>query len=92
MARKDIRHYSLDELKALRRRGKTHTRADAPAREIEPDFWRNARVIMPAPGKTSVHLRVDSDVLEWFKKQGDNGHLTHMNAVLRSYMEGHRKR
>jgi len=42
------------------------------------------------PGKTSVHLRVDSDVFEWFKKQGD-GHLTHMNAVLRSYVDAHRR-
>jgi uncharacterized protein (DUF4415 family) len=42
------------------------------------------------PGKTTVHLRVDSDVLEWFKKQGD-GHLTRMNAVLRSYVDAHRR-
>ncbi len=44
----------------------------------------DARVIMPS-GKSSVHLRVDSDVLEWFKAQG-KGHLTRMNAVLRSYV------
>jgi len=30
-------------------------------------------------------LRVDSDVLEWFRAQG-KGHLTRMNAVLRSYV------
>jgi hypothetical protein len=39
-------------------------------------------------GKTSVHLRVDTDVLAWFKAQG-RGHLTRMNAVLRAYMEAH---
>jgi uncharacterized protein (DUF4415 family) len=38
------------------------------------------------PGKKSVHLRVDADVLEWFRAQG-KGYLTRMNAVLRSYME-----
>jgi uncharacterized protein (DUF4415 family) len=61
------------------------TREDAP--EVEPgeDFWRNARVVMPS-GKKSVHLRVDADVLEWFRAQG-RGYLTRMNAVLRSYME-----
>ena len=53
------------------------------------DFWKRARVVMP-PGKTSVHLRVDSDVFEWFKKQGD-GHLTRMNAVLRSYVEAQKE-
>lgn len=89
MARKDIRRYSLDELKALRARGKTRTRADAPVREIDEDFWKNAHMVMPPPGKTSVHLRVDSDVLEWFREQG-SGHLSRMNAVLRSFMEARR--
>ena len=53
------------------------------------EFWKRARVVVP-PGKTSVHLRVDSDVFEWFKKQGE-GHLTRMNAVLRSYVDAHRR-
>jgi uncharacterized protein (DUF4415 family) len=74
----------------MRARGKTRTRRDAPAREIEEDFWEHAQVVMPGPGKTSVHLRVDSDVLEWFRKQG-RGHLSRMNAVLRSYVESRRK-
>ena len=39
--------------------------------------------------KTSIHLRVDPDVLEWFKSQG-KGHLTKMNAVLRAYYEAHK--
>lgn len=90
MARKDIKRYSLEELKAMRARGKTRTRADAPVREIDEEFWRHARVVMPGPGKMSVHLRVDSDVLEWFREQG-RGHLSRMNAVLRSYMEARRK-
>jgi uncharacterized protein (DUF4415 family) len=68
----------------------TPTRADAPEIELDEDFWRNARVVMPdAKGKTSVHLRVDSYVFEWFKHQG-KGHLTRMNAVLRAYMESRR--
>jgi uncharacterized protein (DUF4415 family) len=45
---------------------------------------------MPS-GKTSVHLRLDSDVVEWFKKHG-KGHLTRMNAVLRAYVEAQRHR
>ena len=36
------------------------------------------------PTKTDVHIRVDSDVLEWFKSQG-KGYQTKMNAVLRAY-------
>jgi uncharacterized protein (DUF4415 family) len=47
-------------------------------------------VVMPH-GKSSVHLRVDTDVLAWFKAQG-RGHLTRMNAVLRSFMEAQSRR
>jgi uncharacterized protein (DUF4415 family) len=89
MARDAIKRYSLDELEEKVARGDyVPTRPDAPEIELDEDFWRNARVVMP-PGKKSVHLRVDADVLAWFKAQG-RGHLTRMNAVLRAYMEAHR--
>ena len=68
------------------------SKARAGAAEDLPvgvDFWKRAKVVMPR-GKTSVHLRVDSDVFEWFKQQGD-GHLTRMNAVLRSYVDAHKR-
>jgi len=80
-----VRH-SLSEIKAMREQGKDRTRADAPeAKSLGAEFWRSARVVMPS-GKTSVHLRLDSDVVEWFKARG-KGHLTRMNAVLRAYVE-----
>ena len=85
-AENDTKQYSLEDLKERRRQGKTKTRIDAPKRAVEPEFWASARVVMPPPGKSSVHLRVDSDVLEWFREQG-KGHLSRMNAVLRSFME-----
>jgi uncharacterized protein (DUF4415 family) len=89
MAKKDTRRYSPDELKAMRERGDyVPTRPDAPTAKIDEEFWQSAQVVMP-PGKESVHLRVDSDVLEWFKAQG-KGHLTRMNAVLRSYVAAHK--
>ncbi len=85
----DTRRYSLDELAVRRAALGSRTRVDAPARAVDAAFWREARVVMPAAGKTSVHLRVDSDVLDWFRGQG-KGHLSRMNAVLRSFMEAHR--
>jgi uncharacterized protein (DUF4415 family) len=88
--KKDRRTYSLDELREMRERGETETRADAPALSVGAELWEDARVLMPPPGKSSIHLRVDSDVLEWFKQQG-RGHLTRMNAVLRSFMEAHKQ-
>jgi uncharacterized protein (DUF4415 family) len=44
------------------------------------------RGLKPVPPKTSVSLRVDADVLEWFKRQGP-GYQTRMNAVLRAYRD-----
>ncbi len=80
-----VRH-SLSEIKAKRERGKDRTSADAPeAESLGAAFWNSARVVMPQV-KTSVHLRLDSDVVEWFKERG-KGHLTRMNAVLRAYVE-----
>ncbi|MDB5643218.1 MAG: hypothetical protein JWN07_2535 [Hyphomicrobiales bacterium] len=82
--------YSLTELRARKARGAVRTSEAAPEADLDNDaFWARTTVRMPA-GKTSVHLRVDSDVLDWFKAQGA-GHLTRMNAVLRAYVEAHDK-
>lgn len=90
MAEDDTRQFSLEALQKRRAAGRTRTRSDAPERAIDPDFWNEAHIVMPSAGKASVHLRVDADVLDWFKAQG-KGHLTRMNAVLRSYMDAHRR-
>ncbi len=80
-----VRH-SLGQVRDLRERGEDKTSPDAPeAESLGAEFWSNARVLMPS-GKTSVHLRLDSDVVEWFKANG-KGHLTRMNAVLKAYVE-----
>jgi uncharacterized protein (DUF4415 family) len=82
--------YTLDEVEALRARGEDPTRSDAPrAESLGEDFWKSARVVMPS-GKTSVHLRLDSDIVQWFKARG-KGHLTRMNSVLRAYVESQRR-
>jgi uncharacterized protein (DUF4415 family) len=81
--------YSIGEIKAKRARGEDQTQADAhEAESLGEDFWRQARVVMP-PGKTPVHLRLDSDIVDWFKTRGP-GHLTRMNAVSRAYVDAHR--
>lgn len=61
------------------------------AEHPELDLKRIARVIVrrgleAVPPKRSVSLRVDADVLEWFKAQGP-GYQTRMNAVLRAFKE-----
>ena len=54
--------------------------------EMDETFFQTARLVLP-PGfpKQPISLRVDDDVLTWFKSQG-KGHLSRMNAVLRAYM------
>jgi uncharacterized protein (DUF4415 family) len=46
--------------------------------------------LMYRPGKKSVTIRLDSDLVDWFKKQG-KGWQTKMNWVLRLYYASHRK-
>ena len=38
------------------------------------------------PSKSSISLRVDQDVLEWFKAHGP-GYQTRINAVLRAFRD-----
>jgi uncharacterized protein (DUF4415 family) len=40
----------------------------------------------PEPRKAAISLRLDADVLAWFRAQGA-GYQTRVNAVLRAYME-----
>ena len=55
--------------------------ADLPA-----DFWESATLTVPTL-KRAISLRVDEDVLEWFRTSGPR-YQTRMNAVLRSYVVG----
>ena len=61
--------------------------SDVP--ELDKDFFRHAEVRMPK-AKQMVSLRLDSDVLDWFKRQG-KGYQTKINAVLRAYVEAHKR-
>ena len=86
MTKKDTSsRFSLDEVKAKLANGESKSRGDAPAAEDLPEaFWADAVRITRRPTKQSVHLRIDADVLAWFKAQG-TGHLTLMNEVLKAY-------
>lgn len=44
------------------------------------------RGLQPQPPKAAISLRLEQDVLEWFKAQGP-GYQTRMNAVLRAYRD-----
>lgn len=58
--------------------------ANDPDNPIITDFSK--AVIVQRPKKESIHLRVDADVLDWFRSNGA-GYLTYMNSVLRVWYE-----
>jgi len=57
--------------------------------ELTPEMFARAivrRGLKPVPRKQQLTIRVDSDVLEWYKEQGP-GYQTRINALLRAYMQ-----
>ncbi|MGZ5840535.1 MAG: BrnA antitoxin family protein [Xanthobacteraceae bacterium] len=61
----------------------------------DPDWsddwnWSEAVLVIP-PKKKAISIRVDEDVLDYFKKEG-SGYQRRINAVLRSYMQQKRKK
>jgi len=62
---------------------------DAP--DWSPETFARAvarKGLKPVPKKVLLSLRIDADVIEWFRKQGA-GYQSRMNALLRAYMEAH---
>jgi uncharacterized protein (DUF4415 family) len=56
---------------------------------LDETFFANAEIRMPQ-AKPSITIRLDPDILEWFKGQG-RGYQTRINAVLRKYVEAQKK-
>jgi uncharacterized protein (DUF4415 family) len=102
-----IKRHSAAELARRRARGESRTDlarvraktaaelerdiADDPDfRDVPKDWVAPAEAVMPTP-KRLLSLRIDDDIVEWFKLQGP-GYQTRINAALRSFMQRARKR
>jgi uncharacterized protein (DUF4415 family) len=102
--RSDMVRYSAEQLDAMRRRGESRTdwtKVDAMTEaELEasivadpddvheaPD-WSQAVLGLP-PHKEHINIRIDADVLAWFRQTG-RGYQTRMNNVLRAFVESRR--
>jgi len=99
-----VRH-SAEEIKAMIARGGSRTdwaRVDAMSeKELEASIaanaddvhegldWSEAVKGLP-PRKEHINIRVDSDVLNWFKGTG-KGYQTRMNNVLRAFVENRKR-
>jgi uncharacterized protein (DUF4415 family) len=76
----------LDKLRRLTDEEIDASIANDPDWEEFKDIdWSKAVLIIP-PKKKAISIRIDEDVLDYFKKQGA-GYQRRMNAVLRSYMQ-----
>ncbi len=64
-------------------------KADPDAAPIAMAAWmKQARLVDP-PAKTPVSIRLDDDVVAWFRKRGE-GYQTRIHAVLRAYVDAQR--
>jgi uncharacterized protein (DUF4415 family) len=60
----------------------------------EYDFSRGKRgaVIKTPPGKTRITIRLDDDIIQWFRDQvheaGGGNYQTLINSALREYKDG----
>jgi uncharacterized protein (DUF4415 family) len=90
-----VRHTAA-ELDAMKAAGETRTDWEAAAEKPVPDGsnpddaverieWATTELPMPKR-KEHTNLRIDADVLTFFRKQG-RGYQTRINAVLRSYVD-----
>jgi uncharacterized protein (DUF4415 family) len=99
-----VRH-TAKELAARRARGESRTDwTKAPATTqaqlqasiaADPDEagmdvdWDNASIVMPEP-KAVLNMRVDRDVLDFFKRTG-RGYQTRINAILRAFVDAQQR-
>jgi uncharacterized protein (DUF4415 family) len=101
----NIVRYTADELREMRRQGLDKTdwaKVDAMTEEEleasiaadpddvhEPIDWSTVILGLP-PRKQAIKLRIDADVLDWFKATG-KGYQTRMNNVLRAFVESRKR-
>jgi uncharacterized protein (DUF4415 family) len=60
--------------------------------QVSPEQFARAivrRGLKPVRRKAQVTLRIDSEVIEWFRARG-RGYQTHINAILKAYRDAHR--
>jgi uncharacterized protein (DUF4415 family) len=95
-----IVRYSAEQLRAMRERGEDRTnwaKVDALTKsDVErladedegplPKGWEKAIMLGLPPGKEAVKLRIDRDVLAWFRATG-KGYQTRINTVLRAFVQ-----
>ena len=91
MKRVSISRKSQTSLTRLRKMSDADIVRDRDAPEWTPAMFARAvarKGLKPAPKKALLSLRIDADVIQWFRGQGA-GYQSRMNALLRAYMKAH---
>lgn len=91
MKRASTSRKSRTDLNKLRRMKDADIVRDGDAPEWTPEMFGRAiarKGLKPVAKKALLSLRIDADVVEWFRAQGA-GYQSQMNALLRAYMEAH---
>jgi uncharacterized protein (DUF4415 family) len=92
MKRASTSRKSQTDLRRVRRATDATMVRDGDAPEWTPEMFARTvarKGLKPVTKKALLSLRIDSDVVAWFKSQGA-GYQSRMNALLRAYMEAHR--
>ena len=92
MKRATTSRKSRTDLSRVRQLTDTTMVKDGDAPEWTPEMFARAvarKGLKPVPKKALLSLRIDADVIDWFKAQGA-GYQSRMNALLRAYMEAHK--
>jgi uncharacterized protein (DUF4415 family) len=80
---------SADEIRALKRMpDKAIDYSEIP--QLEGRSWTKPGSLVPTENKKQVTLRLDADVIEFFRGTGKR-YQSRMNAVLREYVQANRR-
>jgi uncharacterized protein (DUF4415 family) len=96
----NIARFSADTVRRKIARGESKTdwkRVDAMSQaEVErladkdegplDEGWESTVMVGLPPAKQDIHIRLDGDILDWFKACG-RGYQTRINAVLRAFVQ-----
>jgi len=97
MKKKNIVSYTMDEILKMKddtdwaridkMRDADIDTSDIP--ELTEEFWKNAKRFMPPKKKKMISLRMDEELIKWFKRQGVP-YQSLMQSVLKAYAETHK--
>jgi uncharacterized protein (DUF4415 family) len=98
MSENDITRVSLEDLDNLKSRTdwerlesssdeeiESVVESDPDAELLDADWFRKAQVVDPSVDKKQITIRLDEDIIEFFKQEG-SGYQTRINDVLRVYV------